>query len=284
MRSNISDRKTLALTARWTASARAHESKRGDRLFNDPYAEILAGKEGREWFDRMSKAQDGGNFLAIRTRFFDDFLLRATIEQQARQVILVAAGMDTRGFRLSWRSQTKLFELDQPKILEEKDQILYSIGAKPSCWRKTVGVDLMENSWTGILQNAGFDARQVSVWLMEGLLNYLPESAVMRLLDLVTAQAVPGSWLGLDVINRETLSSHWTRSMIKSLENAGVPYQFAIDEPEKLLAKRGWSATVFQPGDEGANFNRWPYPVMPRSVAGFPRGLFVTAKRITPQT
>ncbi|MDQ1750526.1 MAG: hypothetical protein QOE71_1582, partial [Pseudonocardiales bacterium] len=38
----------VSRTAQWTAAARAAESRRDDRLFVDPYADRLAGKEGAE--------------------------------------------------------------------------------------------------------------------------------------------------------------------------------------------------------------------------------------------
>ena len=109
----------LASTAYWIAAIRAHESKRSDRLFNDPWAALLAGQVGPGWFDRMPTELNSGNeiVIAIRTKFFDDFLSRAVTEHQIRQVVLMAAGMDTRAFRLAWPEGTRLFELDQPELL-----------------------------------------------------------------------------------------------------------------------------------------------------------------------
>src|SRR3954469_6607620 len=64
---------TLAATARWTAATRGRESARPDRLFTDPWAALLAGDEGNAWLERFSAGQSGsGDFLTIRTRFFDD--------------------------------------------------------------------------------------------------------------------------------------------------------------------------------------------------------------------
>lgn len=101
MPSGHSQEENLALTARWTAAARARESERTDRLFDDPWADLLAGQEGKAWIERSSADQGDafGTFQAIRTRFFDDFLLHVTMAHQIRQVVIVAAGMDTRRFR-----------------------------------------------------------------------------------------------------------------------------------------------------------------------------------------
>jgi O-methyltransferase involved in polyketide biosynthesis len=45
----------------------------------------------------------GNPFLPIRTRFFDDWLKRVTAQDGVRQVVLLAAGLDTRAFRLARR-------------------------------------------------------------------------------------------------------------------------------------------------------------------------------------
>jgi methyltransferase (TIGR00027 family) len=95
-------------TARLTAAARARETERQDSLFSDPFAAELAGAEGFAALDRQDAARAGGGervanpVFAIRTRFFDEFLLQETREQQIGQVVLVAAGLDTRALRLVW--------------------------------------------------------------------------------------------------------------------------------------------------------------------------------------
>jgi methyltransferase (TIGR00027 family) len=113
----------IAPTSRWMAAARARESERADRLFYDPLAAALAGPEGFAWLERMEAAarSDGpGLYPVIRTRFFDDFLLDSCRRLGARQVVLVAAGLDTRAFRLDWPSRTRLYEMDLPEVLDAK--------------------------------------------------------------------------------------------------------------------------------------------------------------------
>src|ERR687897_2939765 len=99
----------VGLTSRWMAAARARESERADRLFDDPLAATLAGPEGFTWLERLEAAAqaDGpGLYPVIRTRFFDDFLLDSCRILGVRQVVLAAAGLDTRAFRLDWPSRT----------------------------------------------------------------------------------------------------------------------------------------------------------------------------------
>ena len=91
---------TLVSTACWTASVRAMERVRADRLFDDPWAAALAGAEGAAWLARRSA--NSVVPIIVRTRFFDDFLQRITHQHAIRQVVLLAAGLDTRAFRLPW--------------------------------------------------------------------------------------------------------------------------------------------------------------------------------------
>jgi methyltransferase (TIGR00027 family) len=273
----------LGMTAWWTAAARARENERQDRLFDDPYAADLAGLEALEEFDRTTTYQGPrtGDLQAICTRFFDEFLLHVTRTHGIRQVVLLGAGLDVRAFRLSWPPETDLFELDQAQILEYKERKLATARAAPACARRLLGVDLTV-PYADALCRAGFDPRRRSVWLLEGFLYFLPETAVWHLLDVISELAVPDSWIGLDVVNSDMLSSPWTKYWIESMAGAGTPWLFSSDEPEDLLTRYGWRAAVKQPGEEGADFGRIAYPVTPRSLSGIPRTLLVTAVREKP--
>jgi methyltransferase (TIGR00027 family) len=270
----------IAQTARWTAAIRAKESAREDRLFDDPFAATLAGEEGIEQLNRVDAGDNP--FVLIRTRFFDDFLTRANRNGGIGQVVIVAAGMDTRAFRLDWAPGTQLYELDRPGLLALKDDLLAPTGAQPLRSRHVVGVDLAQ-PWAQALLDAGFDAQAPSAWLVQGLVQYLPEEAVRNLLQELSGLAATGSVLGADLVSRSLLDSPYMKEYLKTLEERGSPWIFGTDEPEALLAQYGWQAEVVQPGEEGANFGRWQYPVAPRSTPGIPRSYLVTAQKVQEQ-
>ncbi len=76
MSSQQPSKDSLISTACWIAAVRARESERADRLFSDPWAAVLSGEEGPAWRQRTTGGKDENEVgLAIRTRFFDDFLL-----------------------------------------------------------------------------------------------------------------------------------------------------------------------------------------------------------------
>jgi methyltransferase (TIGR00027 family) len=185
--------------------AAARESERADRLFDDPLAAALAGPEGLAWLERMESAarsDSPGLYPVIRTRFFDDFLLDACRRSGVRQVVLAAAGLDTRAFRLDWPPQVRLYEMDLPEVLDAKEEVIEAAGARESCERHTVRVDLSRETWPEALLDAGYRSERPSVWLIKGLLFYLPRAAVHGLLEKVGALTAAGSLLGLDVMNR----------------------------------------------------------------------------------
>jgi methyltransferase (TIGR00027 family) len=96
------------------AASRARETSRTDRLFDDALAEVLAGPEGREILQRMEAGIPGTPTVPIRTRFFDDQLTALAAGPDLAQVVLVAAGMDTRAFLLGLPSRLTLFEVTAP--------------------------------------------------------------------------------------------------------------------------------------------------------------------------
>ena len=274
--------KPVAQTSRWMAAARARENERSDRLFHDPLAAELAGPEGFAWLGRTDPPGSLGGpgvYAVVRTRFFDDFLQTVCQDSEVRQVVLVAAGLDTRAFRLDWAPGTRLYELDLPEVLDYKKTVVRDAGAKARCLRRPVGVDLEEPDWSRFLRAAGYRPDKPSVWILEGFLFYLDRSAVEVLLQKIDALAADSSFLGVDIMNRQSLLSPMTWPLLTVLDQSGAPAQFGTEEPEKLLARHGWKAEVTQPGEKEASFGRWPTPALPRWVAGFPRAFLARARR-----
>lgn len=273
-------------TARLTAAARARESTRPDRLFDDPWAAALAGADGVDFLKRFEEAGRipgapslGENpYIAIRTRVLDDFMIGAVAALDARQVVILAAGLDTRAFRLTWPEGTRLYELDHPDVLAAKQAAMDAAGAVPRCQRRAVAVDLAK-PWVAPLEDAGFQRARPSVWLVEGLFPYLDEASVASVLTTCTALATAGSRLACDIVGRSFLDAPWTRPFLDTLAREGAPWRFGTDAPEELFATVGWDATALRPGDEGASFGRWPFPSFPRNTPGLPQTFIVLATR-----
>jgi methyltransferase (TIGR00027 family) len=217
-------------------------------------------------------------YLSLRTRFLDDALLGAVRDRAMTQVVLLAAGMDTRAFRFEWPAETVLFEVDRDDIFDFKEPVLERRNAVPRCDRRVVRADLTAD-WIARLTAAGFDPAVPTAFLCEGLVMYLGEDQVDRLFRALATVAVDGSWIGLDAVNADMLSSPMVARYMQKLEELGCGWHFGTPDPEGWLARFGWSAAVGQPGDFAKQYERWTFPSIPRSVPGLPRTCLITATR-----
>lgn len=267
---------TLEATARWTAAVRAMETRREDRLFDDPWAAELAGAEGLAWIE--SRTPESVLPLVVRTRYYDDWLQGRVGSEALQQVVILGAGLDTRAFRLPWPNDARVFELDRPTILDHKEQVLTRAGAIPRCERRVVAADLA-GDWPVALSDAGLDPDCPATWLLEGILFYLPDERIAHVLDGITRLSASGSHLGFDIVNAAVLTSPHTRPWVEMQAAAGAPWLGTMDDPVGFLAERGWLAALTQAGQPDADHGRWSLPVVPVTLPDFPHYWFVTAVR-----
>lgn len=253
--------KFVPFTARMMAAMRAIESQREDRLFNDPFAATLAGEAAFHEVKLRLDEEDQA-YVATRTRFFDDFLLRS----QASQVVLLASGLDTRAYRLMWRPSTIVYELDFPEVLSYKNTLLQQETSR--CQHHLIAADLTQ-AWQEKLLAAGYSPEVPSVWLIEGLVMYLSEAHVHALLQTVSNLSTVGSQLGLDLVNTQSLNYGAYQGY----------FQFGCDVPENLLSPFGWKAKVVQPGDTEAHFGRIFKPFPPRDIPNVMRAFLICAQK-----
>ncbi|MDI2128460.1 class I SAM-dependent methyltransferase [Yinghuangia seranimata] len=269
-------------TALWAAAVRAAETIRPDALFADPAAGFLAGPLGPELMARYDRPGTA-DFIAIRTRYVDDALVRAA----PRQVVLLAAGLDMRASRLAWPDGTALYEVDHAELFAWKEARLAEYAAasdgtaaEPSVDVHRVGADLAGDAadWTDALRAAGWDAEQPTTWVTEGLLFYLTEETAGGLLTTLADLSAPGSVLIGDVVSQQTLLSPMAAEALAKLAEDGAPWTFGTDDPETFLAASGWKhEELLMPGEPGAHFDRWPFPPLPREIPLIPRNFLFTA-------
>lgn len=189
---------SVGFTALLVAAARAVENERADALAHDPYARVFLEAAGDpRTLAMLASADESGSpisasrHLGIRTKFFDDFVTDA-VAAGVRQIVILASGLDSRGYRLALPGETVVYELDQPEVLAFKTETLAAHGAIPSAGLRNVAVDLRDD-WPAALASVGFDASAPSAWLVEGLLPYLPSDAQTLLFERIAELAAPGS-------------------------------------------------------------------------------------------
>jgi methyltransferase (TIGR00027 family) len=205
-------------TALLTASARAAESRRPDRLFTDPWAAALleasvtaAEDDSGLLATRAAGTSELGDFFAGlftgRTPFFDA-VVAAGVDAGVGQVVILAAGLDARAARLDLPPGTTVFEVDDEAVLRFKGDALAASGLDVR-WRVPVAADLA-GSWLPALVAAGFDPARPTVWLVEGLLYYLDGAACARLLESVVQASAAGSRVAVEYPERPPAVADFT--------------------------------------------------------------------------
>ncbi len=302
---------SVGATALGVAAARAAETESENPLISDPFARVFLNAAGDgmwNWFaapdlpaeiaeaepDLKPRMQGMVDYMAARTSFFDQFFLDAA-RSSVHQVVILAAGLDSRAWRLPWPDGPDgitVYELDQPRVLEFKSSTLRESGAQPTCKLVHVPVDL-RHDWPAALQEAGFDASAPSAWSAEGLLPFLPAVAQELLFERVHALSAGGSRIaveapGPDFLDedarakqRETMQR--VRDLMAKLEPErdipDVQDLWYLEEREDVdiwLGRHDWDVTVTPAEQLMARYDRRP----PQGIEdAAPKTLFVAAER-----
>ena len=224
------------------ARARAWESRKPDRLFDDPYAAAFAATGERRSTAPGSQRARLAFHVIIRTRFYDDYLLAAG----CRQVVLLAAGLGVPA--AAGPDGVHVYELDLPEVLSFKESVLAGQDAVARCSLTVLPVDLRAD-WPGRLTETGFDPAVPTAWLVEGLLVYLTAEEAALLLRRVGALSAPGSRLSFERNNAATVMAEGDRS--SGIEDYAALWKGGLgQDPAHWLGENGWRTEqlVFRAG------------------------------------
>ncbi|MEC4765022.1 SAM-dependent methyltransferase [Mycobacterium sherrisii] len=219
-------------TARWTALHRATESARPDALFHDPLAERLAGERGRaiaagiRWVDRS------GWWLVARTKLIDDALADA-IAHGCDRVLNLAAGLDTRPYRLALPADLSWVEADLPKLLAEKTELLAD--QTPRCRLSRVAVDLADPGARDAFFDEALAGAAKAFVLTEGLSMYLDDRDIAALATAIKRPEV--AWWMLDFAF-PGLRERINKNVAGIAESA--PFKFAPENGLAFFEDLGW--------------------------------------------
>ncbi len=232
---NISD------TARWVAVFRARESARPDALFQDPFAGRLAGSRGEEIAANMRYVNRHSWSMVART-FVIDELVRKEVEQGVDMVVNLAAGLDTRPYRMELPASLQWVEVDLPEILTYKEAML--AGEKPKCRLERVRLDLADrDARRELFQRLSRDAAKALV-ISEGLLIYLTTEDVSSLArDLADAPAFQ-NWV-IDIASPALLRM-LQKKMGQQLAQGNSAMKFAPEKGADHFREHGWKPVQVQ--------------------------------------
>lgn len=278
---------SVGFTALAVCAARALDAALDPPLANDEFAAgfVAAANEPNlaaavANSDLTSAAAFNAQWVGVRTRFFDDFFNEAATPQ----AVILAAGLDCRAYRLAWPAGATVFEVDQPRVLEFKHQVLEHRGAAPTTRRVAIAVDLRED-WAAALLAAGFDPEQPTAWALEGLLPYLPGAAQDALFEKLHELSAVGSHIAAELGPNTGELREWADSMptISQLSTQPPIAELWYDDPradtKEWLAERGWAVTGVDLVDKAANEYGRPLEGLPFAFDRLMRAKFFTATR-----
>ncbi|KAE9003495.1 hypothetical protein PR003_g17932 [Phytophthora rubi] len=191
-----------------TASMRAIESARDDRIYNDSFAELLTHQNRAELEKFQQGTSEQGvrweNLVAIRSRYVDEALEDRS--SGIGQVVILGAGLDTRAYRLKSLRECHVLEIDQnPQAFVHKAEIMLKEHAQMISKRlDSIVADLADNDWYDKLLAHGFESGSPTFWIMEGLLSHMDRSSIITMLDTIDAVSAPGSELWADIASHAT--------------------------------------------------------------------------------
>ncbi len=228
----------ISETAVWVAYYRAMESKRNDALFNDPFAGVLSGEEGKQYVKNLKGGKSSAWSMIVRTKVIDEMIGFAIAREGVDTIVNLAAGLDTRPYRLDLPSTLRWIEVDLPEILAFKEEKLS--GSKPQCTLERIPLDLTDrNSRIKLLEQINQEAKQVLV-ITEGLLIYLKEEEVNQLAVDLMAQPGFGWWIN-DIMTPE-LKEWLLKSIFKQFQSGNIQMHFAPAEGVDFFKKCGWES------------------------------------------
>jgi methyltransferase (TIGR00027 family) len=290
---------SVGATATMVAAARALATVDTDPIINDPFAAPLVRAVGIDFFTRVvdgdidptaagadatGELQTETDSLAVRTKFFDDFFAGAAAAG-IRQSVILAAGLDSRAYRLSWPADSVVYEVDQPQVVAFKTETMARLGAEPTAQRRTVSIDLRDD-WPTALRETGFDDTKPSAWSAEGLLMYLPPEAQDRLFDHITALSAPGSQIateyhpdnGPSMAERgKAMNDRWA-NVGCDVDLSGLFYEGERNNVADYLTEHGWDVVARNRRDLFGEYGR-VYPDHDETLAAFRNILSVIATR-----
>jgi methyltransferase (TIGR00027 family) len=244
---------SISGTARNMAAFRALESAKParERLFYDPYAKrflspsqrLLATCSGVTLLRRLvelyadSRAPGARISGIARTRLIDDWL-GEEVGNGVRQIVVLGAGFDCRALRLSSLADIPLIEIDRSEMIAYKNRLLdrESQGRRNL---KRVEADFLTESFADRLSDVGYASGLKTLFLWEGVTNYLDEKSVAAIFDFVAGNAPAGSRIAFTYVHADAVAGRFDapglRSLLEALRQRGEPWTFGFD-PEALAA------------------------------------------------
>jgi methyltransferase (TIGR00027 family) len=235
MKEPSSDVRSISDTALWVAYFRARETQRPDALFQDVFAQRLAGEHGFRIANTLADGNKHEWAWVARTYLFDQFIARA-IHDGADMVVNLAAGLDARPYRMNLPSSMQWVEVDLPEIISYKEEVLADETSR--CRLERISLDLSDvSARQKLFAELNLRAKKIAV-ASEGLLIYFTPEQVASLARDLSAQEHIQTWV-LDLASPGQLKL-MQRTTGKVLSEANAAFKFGPPEGADFFVPWGW--------------------------------------------
>jgi methyltransferase (TIGR00027 family) len=226
---NISD------TAFWIAAYRALETERPDAAFQDELAAKLAGEIGPKIVAETPHTHAMAFAMTMRTAAIDKLVLHA-VEKGVDTIINLAAGLDTRPYRLALPAGLRWVEADLPDLISYKNEMLKD--NKPVCRFERVSIDLSGREKRLALFKELNDSSSSALIITEGLIGYLTNEEAASLAEDLHQFPSFRYWI-MDYSQGRLQRNKHTKDLTKSLKR--TPIKFRSAKPIQFFGEHGWS-------------------------------------------
>jgi methyltransferase (TIGR00027 family) len=228
------------------------EKPEDERICYDPYAIHFISPQMLEYMTknpeqykaeekRIDNALPGyRNSTVARVRYFDD-MVKATVKNGIEQLVILGAGYDTRAYRIKELENIRVFELDHPHTIKVKKEKIQEIFGQLPSHVTYITADLEVQKLEELLAGNGYEINMKTLFVMEGLIYYLPPEAVDELLSFIVNNSGKGSAIVFDYGRPNYEAAPEAKYGYEFAKQRGEPVKSSINEPvENFLFWRGF--------------------------------------------
>src|SRR5215216_531718 len=223
--------KPISKTAFYCCGVRMQDAERALPVCNDTYAKVFMNEQGLEILEAFKDESRPNISNVARHRLIDDLLRQELLANPDLTVVIIGAGFDTRAFRLKGGTW---IELDEPQVITYKEERLPAANSENELQR--ISIDFATESLEQKL--ATFSGRSPVTVVIEGVLGYLEEAAIVKLPETLH-HLFPRHKLICDLMTREFFDKT-AGSIHEKLTGMGASFKFTIDNPEEVFLKNGY--------------------------------------------
>ena len=185
-------------------------------------------------------------FLAVRERHIDEFLQR-NLAGGVQQIVILGAGLDARAYRFEQLKSIKVFEVDHPASQASKIATVRRVLGELPAHVTYAAIDFNTETLERRLPECGYDESRRTLFIWQGVTQYLTPEAVDSTLAFIAGHSTAGSAVIFDYMYPTLLDGTIKRGEVANMRSrrwaSGEALVFGIPEGTvtEFLEARGFT-------------------------------------------